>query len=354
MSTSSSSSRIATPEPLNNNLPPQQNILPRYNSSTSRGRNLTISSLASSMNKDDGEIQIVPVELEDITNNTSAEKSTSRINPSSIDFYNQENDQLTQFERNLITKSNNFIPNLLNKSPRIKKLVVYLQGPVPAIAETSIKPFLPKIEKFFDNLFLPITRRRAFIVPVFLLAWFFGFSFLVRASAFVATTSLGSPTYITGDSSFWSKDTGCGLNGTSCTPFTNTTLVFRCPGQTLALQLLNNSPVGPLLLDFQTLVVGGMDPSSTYRADSWICPAAIQQGLFGNQKGGCGALEQVGTFQKYLGGSKNGVTSVEFNSTFPSSYRFLSGIEQTNCRDLRDEILAFNVIMTTFFSFVIR
>lgn len=120
------------------------------------------------------------------------------------------------------------------------------------------------------------------------------------------------------------------------------------------MQLLNYDTVGPQQLIFDSLVVGGFDAQKTYRADSWICVAAMQQGLFGNQRGGCGALEQTGAFTGYVGGDQNGVSSVGFDSTFPSSYRFLETVSTGDCQDYRNEILALNVIMSVLFSFVMR
>lgn len=266
----------------------------------------------------------------------------------------REEDHLSSFERGLHHRTTTAYHSLLHRSPRLSRAIFYLSGPSPPITETSLKPFLPRIESLFNRLFRPLVARRTFLVPLFLIAWFLGFTFLVRASYFNSSTSAGEPSFIVGDATYWSANDGCDLNGARCEPFTDSSFLFRCPGQTLALELLNNRAVGPLELVFQPLVVGGMDELGTYRADSWICIAAIHRGLFGNERGGCGQLEMVGEFTGYEGGRKNGVDSVGFDSVFPSSFRFVEGVSQGNCQDLRNDILAFNVVMTVLFSFVLR
>lgn len=263
-------------------------------------------------------------------------------------------DHLSSFERALLRRTSTAYHSLLHRSPRLSRAIAYLAGPSPPMTETTLKPFLPRIESFFTRLLRPLAARRTFIVPFFLLAWFLGFTFFVRASYFNSSTSAGEPSFIVGEASYWRGNDGCGMNGTFCEPFTDSSFLFRCPGQTLALELLNNRAVGPLELIFQPLVVGGMDDQATYRADSWICIAAIHHGLFGNERGGCGQLQMVGEFTGYQGGRRNGVDSVGFDSVFPSSFRFVEGVDQGNCQDLRNDILAFNVVMTVLFSFVIR
>lgn len=71
-------------------------------------------------------------------------------------------------------------------------------------------------------------------------------------------------------------------------------------------------------------MVGGFDELNTYRADSWICAAAVQQGLITDARGGCGVLNQIGSFENFVGGSGNRVDSDSFDSIFPSAYRFVS------------------------------
>jgi hypothetical protein len=258
-------------------------------------------------------------------------------------------DHLSSWERRVQRTCSSLLPRILSRSPRLAKYVSWTRGPTPPVTTTTLKPFLPRTEAFFDRLFAPIANRRSYLVPLFLAAWFVTFTFLVRLSSF---TNLDAQ-FLGGTATYWSANDGCGLDGSQCLPFDNSTLFFRCPAQVLSIELLNQRAVGTQELIYQTMLVGGMDKLGTYRGDSWICAAAIQQGLFGNGKGGCGNVELVGTFEGYQGGVRNGVESVGFDSTFPLSYR-IQNVNQLGCKDLRNDILAFNVAMTFVFSFIVR
>lgn len=257
---------------------------------------------------------------------------------------------------------NSLLLRVQAKRPRLGRALVWLRGPSPPHIETALAPFplpylgplLARFERWCTARLAPLQRRRHLTTPVFLLAWLLAFVFLVRASFFTSSTNLGTPTWIDATSSFWSANDGCGINGTSCEPFTGDSFIFRCPSQVLSTELLNNRAVGDDLVIYQPLVVGGMDPKSTYRADSWICAAAIHHGLFDDRRGGCGEVAMVGGFTGYVGGERNGVGSIGFASTFPSSYRFVEGVSQNGCQDLRDDILGFDVAMTFILSFFIR
>lgn len=251
-------------------------------------------------------------------------------------------------------KFNAILDRIAFKHPKLGRALFWLRGPSPAVVEIAIKPALPKVEGFFDRRLRFMKSWRRVITPIFMLAWLLAFTFLVRASFFTSSTNVGTPNFIDATTTYWTRDDTCGLNGTQCEPFSDSSFVFRCPSQTTNVELLNTRVIGDLEVIFQPLVVGGMDPLSTYRSDSWICAAAIHHGLFGNTRGGCGVVELVGEFTDYVGGRRHGVESVGFASTFPSSYRFVDTVSQGECQDLRNDILGFNVAMTTIFSFFIR
>ncbi|KAM0754924.1 hypothetical protein T439DRAFT_297341 [Meredithblackwellia eburnea MCA 4105] len=261
--------------------------------------------------------------------------------------------EITDWEHRFISRLSQSSSVFLAKNRRTAKVLQYLSGPSPPIVETSLKPFLPRVEAFITRLFHPIHRARHVVLPTFLIAWLLGFIFLVRSSYYHSSTSAGTPQWIGTTDSFWAKDAGCGLNGTYCQPFDNSTLLFRCPAQSLDVKLLNDRAVGSQEVIYKPLVVGGGDSLGTYRGDSWICQSAIHAGLYGDRQGGCGKLTMVGEFINYIGVKRNGVDSVGFASDFPSSYRF-EPVAQGECKDLRDDILGFNVAMSVIFSFVIR
>lgn len=260
------------------------------------------------------------------------------------------------------SRFNTLLSRLHARHRRTGAALLWLRGPSPAHIETVFPPFplpffgprLASLERWITKRLEPLTARRQFTTPVFLLAWLLGLAFLVRASFFTSTTNAGTPTWADSTTSFWVANDGCGVNGTYCTPFDNSSLIFRCPAGVLSTELLNSRTIGVEEVIYEPLVVGGFDAEKTYRADSWVCASAIQAGLFGDKRGGCGEVEMVGEFTAYEGGTRNGVKSVGFESTFPSSYRFVEGVSQGGCKDLRDDILAFDVVMTVIFSFFIR
>lgn len=249
------------------------------------------------------------------------------------------------------------------RRPRLGKSLIWLRGPSPPWIETEFPPFpIPYVGSWLHRFELWCTlklafmqRWREFITPVFLLAWLLGFIFLVRASFFtVEDTPNGAPAWIGATASYWEADTGCGINGSACANSPGSTFVFRCPSQSLGVRLLNPYAIGAESVIYEPLVVGGFDAQQTYRADSWLCAAAIQQGIFAAHQGGCGQLELIGEFTDFVGGHQNGVQSRSFDTSFPSAYRFIGDTPQKGCRDLRDDVLGFDVAMSVVFSFFIR
>ncbi|GAA99100.1 uncharacterized protein L969DRAFT_49368 [Mixia osmundae IAM 14324] len=237
------------------------------------------------------------------------------------------------------------------RRPRFAKIERYLRGPLPPVQHT-ISPYLPKVEAFFARTFRPLSHP--FILFVLYAAWFVGFVLLVNKSWFSANTSYGQPTPLDDTSTFWTRNDLCGPQGILCRPFNDSTLAFRCPANTKGVQLLNDRAVGNEILIYQGLVVGGGDPAGTYRADSFICQAALHRGLFGDNKGGCGVLNQIGTYGNYLASEQNGIQSTAFPGSFPSSFVFAADATTTNCEDLRDYILIYDLLMTFIVTFVFR
>lgn len=249
------------------------------------------------------------------------------------------------------------------KRPRIGAGLVWLRGPSPPWIETELAPlglpfvgaWLHRTERWCTDKLAPMRKWREFTTPAFLLVWLLGFIFLVRASFFTTEHfSEGTPNWIGATDSWWYEDTGCGVNATGCTTTPGYTYVFRCPSQALNVELLNPYAIGAESILYDPLVVGGFDSEKTYRGDSWICASAIQHGLFSENRGGCGQLELVGDFTGFVGGEANGVKSQSFDTEFPSAYRFLPPTSQTGCRDMRNDILGYNVAMSVVFSFLIR
>ena len=85
--------------------------------------------------------------------------------------------------------------------------------------------------------------------------------------------------------------------------------------------------IGAAKVNWMPLVVGGGDASShvaderVYRADSFICQAAIHAGAI-PVGGGCGVAVLRGTQPGFTAAWRNGITSLPFDAAFPKSFSF--------------------------------
>ncbi|KAK0548263.1 hypothetical protein OC845_003662 [Tilletia horrida] len=195
--------------------------------------------------------------------------------------------------------------------------------------------------------------------------WIIAFAVLAKSiwyqSSVLSTSEDGSTTnelaasFYGCTSTYWLGNADCGLDGKNCAPFyADTPAAFRCPQGCLGTKLGSPRAVGNLLPKWTPLVVGGGDANATYRGDSWVCAAAVHAGIIDDRKGGCGTLTLTGTFSGYSGMRKNGVDSIDFNSTFPVSYRFGGNATAAQCTDRRGQLYILDVIMSAFVGFVLR
>lgn len=90
---------------------------------------------------------------------------------------------------------------------------------------------------------------------------------------------------------------------------------------------MDERTVGNQTLNYQPFVIGGPTSnaieSAIYRADSFICQAAIHAGVVSDDTGGCGVVRLEGAAHSFPSVAQNGLTSVGFPSTFPKSFGFL-------------------------------
>lgn len=152
-----------------------------------------------------------------------------------------------------------------------------------------------------------------------------------------------------------SENNGCGLNGTSCLPFDDSSFAFRCAANCLSEEVLNVRAVGAQDVIYEPLVVGGPTNGASdyvYRGDSFICSAAIHAGTINNGEGGCGVVSLIGQQSNYPSVTRNGISSIGFDSSFPSSFTLES--TTTSCKDLSWQLLAVSVVYTTILSLFTR
>lgn len=125
------------------------------------------------------------------------------------------------------------------------------------------------------------------------------------------------------------------MNGNDCRPFSESTIAFRCPANCRDAKLLEPHVVGNQTVNYRGLVIGGPSPQSQdtaiYRADSFVCQAAIHAGVISND-GGCGVAKLEGAAHSFPSVKQHGIKSIAFPSTFPKSFSFLHpSSSQANC-----------------------
>ncbi|KAH9937063.1 uncharacterized protein B0H18DRAFT_1081352 [Fomitopsis serialis] len=257
------------------------------------------------------------------------------------------------------------LERLAPRYPRVARVVRYVQGPRPKVDVPDPVPFLNltlytgrrsrslALEPFLLRITRPFTNPSLFVILA--AAYIVGFAFFARAQSFLTP----SDSFIGCTATYWAANNGCGINGESCEPFTDSTLDFRCPAACASVVLENPRTVGDVQVDYVPLIVGGGDANQTYRGDTFICAAAIQAIPRLKQILLCDyrwlrVLALVGNYTNYIPFTANGLTSIGFPTIFPLSYRFLSSTPLHHCEDLRTPALAWNVIITALIFLVLR
>ncbi|KAI4112545.1 MAG: hypothetical protein LQ345_006319 [Seirophora villosa] len=150
----------------------------------------------------------------------------------------------------------------------------------------------------------------------------------------------------------------CGLNGNRCRPFDNAYQAFRCPANCRSVHVTTPHAVGAQDVNYRRFVIGGPAEDElgrstseyVYRADSFVCQAAIHAGVVSNEKGGCGVVKLSGFHSNFTSTIRNGIQSISFDASFPKSFTFVSGLSSSCIKDLRWPLLAVTVVFTTILS----
>jgi hypothetical protein len=237
-----------------------------------------------------------------------------------------------------------------------------MQGPQPPQIQT-IQPWFPGIQeapiRLLDTL-LPKQRQKLLALLLFYVLWILTFGLVYhRGTVVTEVEGYGQPVQLGCGSTFWTRGNECGLDGLNCRPFSNSSFAFRCPGDCKKRMVLNYRAVGAQEIVYRPLVIGG--PSSAddasqavYRGDSFICGAAIHAGVVSSSLGGCGVVSLIGQQDHYTSSSRNGIESIAFDSSFPSSFTFLtspSGDGMTcEAKDMRWPLLAVSLTFTVVLS----
>ena len=235
------------------------------------------------------------------------------------------------------------------------------KGPHPP-QKQKITPFFPSIQeapaKFIDR-HLPKRKHKVGLLGLFYFCWLLTFALVLHQSAKAGNIEgYGKPQSIWCGASFWSPKNDCGLNGNRCRPFNNAAFAFRCPANCKATHVLNPRAVGDQEIIYQPFVIGGPTfseenstlPDTVYRGDSFICQAATHSGIVSNDKGGCGVALLAGEQTNFTATKRHGIQSFSFDSSFPKSFTFVSGLSSECVRDLRWPLLAVTCGFTTILS----
>ncbi|KAL8842249.1 MAG: hypothetical protein Q9170_000575 [Blastenia crenularia] len=252
-----------------------------------------------------------------------------------------------------------WVPYRLRHSART--MATWTRGPDPPQTQ-KIRPFFPSIQETPIRTiakYFPRPIQKAGLLSFFLFCWLLTFSLVLHRSASAGNIKgYGRPQPIWCGASYWSGGNSCGLNGNRCRPFDNAIQAFRCPANCKATHILNPHAVGTQEINYQPFVIGGphegelgsSTPEHIYRADSFICQAAIHAGVVSNQKGGCGVVKLAGEHTNFTSTKRNGIQSIAFDASFPKSFTFISGLSSNCIRDLRWPLLAVTVTFTTILS----
>lgn len=229
-------------------------------------------------------------------------------------------------------------------------------------------PKLPRVTLIFPNLqkFPDYVHDRCH--PTIYWAGMWGYLFLWAVVFVLMTQSslLAIPTI--GDTSaiplrcdisypIWlGKNDRCGLDGQLCgaSIYEGQEFAFRCLADCKKESWsYSENPVGGNYSIYRPYVVGG---NGFYRADSYVCGAAVHSGVVSDKTGGCGKIRLTGARTNYAESpsADNSFSSLGFDSEFPASFEFvpLDGDSTHGCKDLRFTIVNINFAFSIIFAYM--
>lgn len=231
----------------------------------------------------------------------------------------------------------------------------WAKGPSPPQVH-AIQPLFPAIQEAPIRLlerWAPKKKHKITLLISVYICWILMFAVVLHQSTIVTEIEgWGAPIEIGCGNTYWTAGNECGLNGGQCRPFSGTGFPFRCPGGCISYLVRNPRAVGADSVEWIPLVIGGPEEengTAVYRSDSFICGAAIHAGIINNADGGCGVVSLIGSHSNYQSSERNGIESVGFDSTFPSSFTFQQG---TTCeaKDARWPLLYVSMTFTILLS----
>ncbi|KAK9240950.1 hypothetical protein V1525DRAFT_447511 [Lipomyces kononenkoae] len=244
-------------------------------------------------------------------------------------------------------------PIVLPKS-RLAWFINFLRGPNPPRPST-VSLIYPPIQLFPLKLGRAVRQRtRVAAIVIYLCSWFLIFVFLSRKSKFSPVISTQEEVILLecGSNPLWMTQNyaACGLDAQFCEPFENKTLTFRCPSSCAGASKYSMTTVGADNVIYKPYIIGD---ENGYRADSYICAAAVHSGVTSQLNGGCGKVRFDGSRDTFPSSNQNGVQTIEFDSYFPASYVFETDVTSENCYDLRWAITGVNIFLSAVFAYFV-
>ncbi|KAL4952808.1 LCCL domain-containing protein [Aspergillus filifer] len=213
----------------------------------------------------------------------------------------------------------------------------FVKGPEPPYP-LLLNPLIPQIQELprrYLDKFFPKRKHKVSLLLLLYLVWFVPWTVLFlhsRSAGYIE--GYGRPVTLSCSTTFWSPGNRCGLNGNDCRPFTAASTPFRCPANCRDTKMIEPYTFGNETISYRGLVIGGPEPGSdepgVYRADSFICQAAIHAGVIDND-GGCGVAQLKGATHSFHASKRNGIKSLSFPSTFPKSFSFVKPSSDATC-----------------------
>ncbi|KAF2837911.1 hypothetical protein M501DRAFT_986107 [Patellaria atrata CBS 101060] len=229
-------------------------------------------------------------------------------------------------------------PVLIHLYSLCNSVLDWAKGPNPP-KQFFILPWFPSIHQVPQNLidrYFPTRKGKICLLLLFYLLWVATFSstyIFWKHSPIIPDYGMTLKQLNCGTSLFYPRNE-CGVDGEDCKPF-HGTFGFRCP------------PGCVHEINYQPMVVGG----PIYRGDSFICAAALHASVITNSEGGCAVASRVGEHTGFLSSTQDNINSVEFNSSFPLSFKFREGSQRPcNGRNLQWDILAISLLFSVILS----
>jgi hypothetical protein len=216
-----------------------------------------------------------------------------------------------------------------------------LLGPEPPRIH-SIRPALPALQRSPINFLASRNISIKMLVAAVLLFWFIFFTLSLGSQLPLKDNEGKHVVNLDCVDTFWRRNNDCGIDGVDCHPFSNRAFAFRCPAKCADVRVLNPHHVGPIEVNYRSLVIG----SETYRGDSFICASAIHAGVISNSRGGCGRINLIGMHESFASTKQHDIESIAFDSYFPLAYSVTSDDSFGCSPDPRSGLLFLSLICT--------